>query len=111
MCQYVDAECIAPGWGCCNCLKERGAGQYNGMQRAVCRTCGKPPCAVLTPDKDTGKVFENRNYHETLYEELGIKPAVVRPCANVTAHRIEDLIEFTPMPGGGVRVEPRRGGP
>lgn len=91
MCGYVDSEYIAPGWGCCNCLKEHGAGQYNGMQRAVCTACGKPPCAVLEPDKHTGKVFENRDHHQMLYDELGLKPAVSRPLNSCRAgHIIED---------------------
>mgnify|MGYP001239086435 CR=1 FL=1 len=57
MCQYIDSEYIVPGWGCCQCHL------YNGMQRTACRGCGRPPCAPLQPDDQTGTVFENRVNH------------------------------------------------
>lgn len=83
MCEYVDSEYIAPGWGCCHCLKARGMGQYNGMQRTACRTCNEPPCKELTPDRSTGKVFENRNNHKTLYTTLEIKLTGKQPVPGV----------------------------
>lgn len=76
MCKYVDSQYIAPGWGCCHCEKTRGVGQYNGMQRGICRACGIPSCTILAPDNDTGKVFENRDNHKDLYNDLGLNPAV-----------------------------------
>lgn len=57
MCQYVDHPNVAPGWGCCHC------NQFNGIQNTTCKACGSAPCSSLTPDKVTGKVFENRENH------------------------------------------------
>lgn len=83
MCQYVDSQYIAPGWGCCHCyIPGPDSGMlYNGMQRAVCRDCKVQRCSVLEPDKSTGKVFENRENHKDFYERFpfpGIQPAVIR---------------------------------
>jgi len=63
MCQYVDHPNVAPGWGCCHC------GLYNGVQNITCRICGAKPCSPLTPDKETGKVFENRKWNTTKINE------------------------------------------
>lgn len=38
-CQLVEkSSYVMPGWGCCACH------EYNGAQRAECRTCGHPYC-------------------------------------------------------------------
>lgn len=43
MCSFVEAPNVMPGYGCCRCRT------YNGLQRAVCKACGVPPCAFAVP--------------------------------------------------------------
>jgi hypothetical protein len=60
MCKYLDVKSVDPGWGCCHCEKKYGSGIYNGMWRKACKRCQKLRCSPLTPDRETGRVFENR---------------------------------------------------
>lgn len=43
MCSYAEGTHVAPGSGCCQCRT------YNGLQRAVCRGCGRLLCGVELP--------------------------------------------------------------
>lgn len=43
MCQYVEGDYVTPGFGCCQCKT------YNGLQRVVCKNCGRKPCSIVVP--------------------------------------------------------------
>lgn len=70
MCDYLDSEFLLPGWGCCRCRR------YNGIRHARCVGCNVPRCAPLQPDKDTGRVFEDRVNPHSEYEHLFEPPAM-----------------------------------
>lgn len=65
MCRYIDSEHVMPGWICCTCQKQSsdGSGQYNGIQRLICKQCQHARCPELSPDCETGKGVIDRLHH------------------------------------------------
>lgn len=44
MCEFIKDTHVMPGWGCCECRA------YNGLQRIVCKVCGRSNCGVDIPE-------------------------------------------------------------
>jgi hypothetical protein len=64
VCECIKTPNIIAGWKCCACPL------YNGMQRERCRSCGRQRCRPLSPDSDTGEVFES--YEEAYKDDPGM---------------------------------------
>jgi hypothetical protein len=69
MCDCVKTQHITAGWGCHHCRV------YNGLQRTVCRHCGKVRCTPLRPDIDSGEHFET---YDEAYKDDPRKLAAIK---------------------------------